>query len=59
MIARDFSLIVEFMETQERRHRRGDKKTKKSRNYATLRMCTVPQVRSSNMPVVYLITLTG
>ena len=27
--------------------RRGDKKRKKSRNYATLRMCTKPQVRSS------------
>ena len=62
--AKELPLNMEVKVTMEPRQgdtetRRGDKRRKKSRNYATLRMCTKPQVRSSKMPVVYFITLTG
>ena len=50
--AKELPLNMEVKVTMEPRRgdtetRRGDKRRKKSRNYATLRMCTKPQVRSS------------
>ena len=57
MVARELSLNMEARIFTE--PRRGDKRRKRPRNYATLRMCTVPHVRSVTRAVVYLITLTG
>ena len=52
--AKELPLNMEVKVTMEPRRgdtetRRGDKRRKKSRNYATLRMCTKPQVKPVNV----------
>ena len=64
-VTKELPLNKEMKATMEPRRggqgddRGGEEEEKWLRNYATLRMCTKPQVRSSHMSVVYFITLTG